>query len=161
MNIGEILNNKGIQITDFEDKEIDTKACENDMFIDFLEKYMKMCERGASEKERYHLVTEAGFLSEKHLSLWLSVKDDLDNEREMLEDVRDYISSEEIKEREARIQDLEHRVNNIKKPTYYRLVMRQIGAKDYSPYGVNVLKGKSFLDEEARDIDVDRWLQFH
>lgn len=158
MNIGEVLNSKGIQVEDFEDKEVDAKTYEADMFIEFLEKYLKMCERGASEKERYNLAVENGFLSEKHLSLWLSVNDDFENEREMLESEKEFLSPKEIKKREAKVQELEHYANNIKNPTYYRIVMRQIGAKDYSPYGVNVLRGKTFLDEEARSIDVDRYL---
>ena len=110
--------------------------------IEMLEKYLKMCERNASEKERFLLAQEYGFLSEKHLKLWLSVNDDFHDKQEHLEDVREFTSPKVLKKMEKEVQELESRARLIRDKRYYRSLMVIMGIKDYSPYGENLLRAK-------------------
>ncbi len=120
--------------------------------IEMLEKYLKMCERNASEKERFRLAQEYGFVSEQHLKLWLSCSDDYENHLGELE----LYSGKALKEQKKKVEELESMAKNIRSCSYYRFIMRMMGKKDYSPYGENLLKSKSNLDAETWTVDIEK-----
>lgn len=119
--------------------------------IEMLEKYLKMCERNASEKERFRLAQEYGFLSEKHLKLWLSCNDDYQNQLGELE----LYSGKALKEQKKKVKELEAMARNIRDCLYYRIMMHRLGQKDFSPYGEDLLRGKSRFDSDTWTVDIE------
>lgn len=139
-SIADAFNKVGIKPTDFTEVKVDAKKIEWDMQIEFLEKWLKLIERNAPAKERYNFVTKHGFLSEKHLNLFLACSDDLVILQYRLEDCD--ITGENKAELEKEIKEKETLANNIRNIHYYRIIMRQLGQKDISPYGVDLLRFK-------------------
>jgi len=145
----EALSKAGVKSTDFEDVKVDVKAIDSDMEIEFYTRLIKMCERNASEKELHLFATEHGFLSYKHLSLYMSVSDDAQCKREELEYYHENKDSKAFKAQVRKVEEVEKYARAIKDPLYYRFVMGQLGQRDVSPYGENVLRSRkhSWLDD--------------
>jgi len=139
-SIAEAFNKAGIKPTDFPEVEIDTHKIECDMQIEFLEKWLKLLERNAPAKERYNFITQHGFLSEKHFGLYSKCIDDVAELQYRLEDCD--FTGEDSNRLERKLKEAETMANNIKDILYYRIIMRQLGQKDISPYGVDLLKVK-------------------
>jgi len=139
-SIADAFNKVGIKPTDFPEIEIDTQKIECDMQIEFLEKWLNLLKRNAPEKEKYNFVTQHGFLSVTHLELFLQCSNDAGELRDRLSDCD--ISGENPNRLEKKLEEAENMANNIKSIPYYRIVMRQLGRKDISPYGVDLLRVK-------------------
>ena len=74
--------------------------------IEFYEALLKMSERNASEKEFHNFAKKYGFCSKKHMFLYISIVDDLNNLEETFNSVRDYSSKETNDFYESRIRKL-------------------------------------------------------
>lgn len=145
---------KGIDTTQFAENttsEMTTQEWEAHKEIEMLEKYLKMCERNASEKERFRFAQEYGFVSEKHFKLWMATVDDYHNHLEELE----FYEGKALKTEQEKVKQLESQVRNIRRKSYYCMIMRMMKQKDYSPYGENLLKYKGLFDDETRTIDIE------
>ena len=138
--MADAFNKVGIKSTDFPEVEIDTQIIECDMQIEFLERWFKLINRNASAKEKYNFITSHGFLSEKHFNLYQVCANDVIELQFRLEDCE--FSGEDKVKLEKEIKEKEILANNIKSIPYYRIIMRQLGQKDISPYGINLLKIK-------------------
>lgn len=142
--LADALNRANIKPTDFEDRPIDEKQIKLDMEIEFMENWLKLLERSASEKEKYNFVIKHGFISVNHFSLYLACLDDAQNLKDQLDEIRYNISTNEIKKREKEISEKETMAKNIKNKTYYEIVLRTLGQKDITPYGEDILKRKKY-----------------
>jgi len=140
--MAEALNKAQIKANDFEDKQVDEKAIEAEMQIDFLETWLKLLERNASEKEKYNFVIKHGFVSVLQFNLHMSCMEDVHNLKDILDDIRYDISASEIAEREKEITEKEAMAKNIKNLFYYKMILRGLGKKDITPYGEDILKRK-------------------
>lgn len=138
--IADAMKKAGINPVDFKNQEIDEKQIECELRIEFLEKYMNLLNHHASEKELYTFATSYGYLSQKHLNLYLSICDDVDTLRDEIEDLRECLPPNKIKEMEAKLAEKELMSIQIKNKSYYKQVMRMMGYTDVSPHGVNLLK---------------------
>ncbi|MDF2880192.1 MAG: hypothetical protein K0R54_749 [Clostridiaceae bacterium] len=140
--MAEALSKANIKANDFEDRKIDEKSIKLDMEIEFLEKWCKLLQRNASEKEKHNFVINHGFVSVKQFSLYMACMDDVHNLKEKLEDIRNDISNYEIARREKEIAKKMSMAEQIKDELYYRFVLRTLGQQDITPYGENILKRK-------------------
>lgn len=142
--MAEALSKANIKPTNFEEKQIDEKKIEADMQIDFLEKWLKLLQRNASEKEKHNFIIKYGFVSVQQFELYMTIRDDVFNLKDELEDIRffDDISPLEIEKREKEIAEKEAMAENIKNLGYYKWVLRSLGRKDITPYGEDILKRK-------------------
>ena len=138
----EALNKVNIKLINFEDKQVDEKAMVLDMQIEFMERWLKLLERNASEKEKYNLVTKHGFVSVQQFNLYIACMDDANNMKWELDDIRHDISSVELAKREKEITEKEVMAENIKNLFYYKMVLRGLGKRDITPYGEDILKMK-------------------
>jgi len=138
----EALNKANIKSINFKDKQIDEKAIALDIQIEFMEKWLKLLERNASEKEKYNLVIKHGFVSIQQFNLYMTCMNDVHTLQWELDDIRDDISDKEITKREKEISGKEAMAKNIKDLFYYKMVLRGLGKKDITPYGEDVLKMK-------------------
>lgn len=136
--MAEALKNLNIQFEETEAIEMNEEQWQAQKDVEVLESYLKMCERHASEKERFRLAQEYGFVSEQHLKLWLSCNDDWRNQ---LEELGIY-EGEKLRQKQEKAKELEGYAKNIRECDYYCMIMRWIGQKDYSPYGEDLLKRK-------------------
>jgi hypothetical protein len=136
------LSKAKINPTDFEDKQIDKKQLKINAEIEFMEKWLKLLERNASEKEKHNFIIKHGFVSVMHFSLYLMCINDVNNLKDELDEIRYDISKDEIKKREEEIQDKEVMAKNIKNISYYKFILRELGKRDITPYGEDILKGK-------------------
>jgi hypothetical protein len=134
------LNKVNIKGIDFEDKQVDEKAIALDMQIEFMERWLKLLERNASEKEKYNLVIKHGFVSVQQFDLHMACINDVHDLKWDLDDIRDDISNDEIAKREKEIIEKEAMAENIKNLFYYKMVLRGLGKKDITPYGEDILK---------------------
>ena len=154
-SFAEAFKNIGIEAEDFSNNKEVIKYDENDKEIELLEKYYKMKERNASEKEIYNLVTDYGFLSEKHLSCYLQLNDEYHTKKEELEELRDALDHfQDCTRREYRelqnkydslfkkVQLLESEAKAAKIPEHYRLMLILTKNKDITPYGEDITKSK-------------------
>jgi hypothetical protein len=137
-SFAEALNNVNIKPVDFEDRVIDENKIECEMEIDFLEKWLKMLERNASEKEKYNFIIKHGFLSVKHFNMYMACKDDAVCIRFDIEG--GYLTDDALKEKERELKEKENLMERIKNINYYKFIMKMMGEKDFSPYGVNLLR---------------------
>lgn len=133
-------------------KEMTEEEYQAKQEIEMLERYLKMCERNASEKERFRLAQEYGFVSEKHLKMWLAANDDYHSHLEELE----LYTGKVLKEQKKKVKELESMAKSIRSCSYYRLIMHMMKAKDYSPYGEDLLKYKGHFDEETWTVDIEK-----
>lgn len=78
-SFADVLSKAGISSTSFNNDEVDEKQIELDLEIEFLETWIKMLERGASDKEKHNFVVKHGYVTVRHLSLYLSCKDDVNH----------------------------------------------------------------------------------
>lgn len=124
--------------------------------VKMLEECCKLNERKASEKELFNFARKWDFLSYKHFSLWLSVNDDYHNAQDELEDAKEFMNEEEIYKLQKKVQGLESQAKAIRGKLYYQIVMRQLQQKDFSPYGENLLKRKSFDCDTFRTVDIEK-----
>jgi len=125
-NIADAFNKVGIKPTDFPEVEIDTQKIECDMQIEFLDKWLNLLKRNAPEKEKHNFVTKHGFLSVKHLELFL-------------------VCSNEVGELRKELKEKEIMANNIKDIRYYKMIMLSLKKKDISPYGVDLIRNKNYF----------------
>jgi len=132
----------GIKASDFDDVNVDEKAIENQNMIDFLTKWLSMCERGASAKEKYQFATSNGFVSEKHLNIWIAAQNDAESLMEEYEMEKDFLSDADAAALKKEADKASYKANAIREPDYYCMVMRLAKQQDYSPYGVDLLYGK-------------------
>ena len=142
--MAEALSKANIKATNFEARQVDEKAIEAEMQIDFLEKWLKLLERNASEKEKYNFVIKYGFVSVMQFNLYMSCTDDVNTLKWELDDTRDYISANEVEKLEKEISEKEKLAKNIKHLMYYKMVLRGLGLKDITPYGEDILKRKIY-----------------
>lgn len=145
---------KGIdttQLTENTAPEMTEKEWEAQKEIEMLERYLKMCERNASEKERFYFAQEYGFVSEKHFKLWMATIDEYHNHLEELE----LYEGKALEVEKENVKQLESQARNIRNKSYYCMMMRKMKQKDYSPYGENLLKYKGLFAEETRTIDIE------
>ena len=140
--MAEALSKANIKATNFEARPVDESAIEAEMQIDFLEKWLKLLERNASEKEKYNFVIKYGFVSSMQFNLHMSCMDDVNTLKWELDDTRDYISANEVEKLEKEISEKETLAKNIKHLMYYKMVLRGLGLKDITPYGEDILKRK-------------------
>lgn len=140
--MAEALKKANINASDFNNKLIDEKKIEADMQIEFLEKWLRLIQRNASEKEKHNFIIQYGYVSVQQFNLHMACMDDVYNLKEELEDIKFDISLSEIKKREKEIVEKEAMARNIKNITYYKLILRCTGKKDITPYGVDILKNK-------------------
>lgn len=139
MSIGEILNKKGISVTDFEDVSVDEESIERKLQIEFLEKLLKMQERKASEKEFYRFAKQNGFLSKNHMFMYLTALDEADSASEEAEILSDFGTSKELEKIVGKAAKKRRIAENIKNPAGYRVFMRLLGKQEYSPYGEKIV----------------------
>jgi len=143
-SLAEALNKANIKATDFDAVEVDEKEIEANAEIAFWEKLLKLYERNASKKELHLFATENGFLSELHLKMYAQVKSNAD-ELQFEINLGTYEHTPRTqREEQEKLEQLKSMVDNIKRPSYYKLVMRKLGQRDISPYGEDVLKGSMF-----------------
>ena len=142
--MAEALSKANIKATNFEARPVDESAIEAEMQIDFLEKWLKLLERNASEKEKYNFVIKYGFVSSMQFNLHMSCMDDVNTLKWELDDTRDYISANEVEKLEKEISEKEKLAKNIKHLMYYKMVLRGLGIKDITPYGEDILKRKVY-----------------
>lgn len=148
----EAFKNIGIEAEDFSNNK---EVIKYDKEIELLEKYCKMKERNASEKEIYNLVTDYGFLSEKHLSCYLQLNDEYHTKKEELEELRDaldhlqdYTQCEYMKLQNEydslsqKVHLLESEAKAAKLPEHYKLMLTLTKNKDITPYGKDISKLK-------------------
>lgn len=149
--LADALKKAGIESSDFEDVNVDQKAIECDLEIEFLDKWLKLTERGASDKEKYLFATKHGFVSEKHLNLYLSVTSDISDLEAEIEDCSEFLTPAQLRAKKKELEE-KRGMANIKYPWYYRHVMTQLGIKDVSPYGLDVIRNRPFAatKEERR-----------
>jgi len=140
--MAEALSKANIKATNFEARQVDEKAIETEMQIDFLKKWLNLLERNASEKEKYNFVIKYGFVSVMQFNLHMSCMDDVNTLKWELDDTRDYISANEVEKLEKEISEKETLAKNIKHLMYYKMVLRGLGMKDITPYGEDILKRK-------------------
>ena len=141
----EIFEKKGINVKDFEDKAIDQEAINIDLQIEFASKWLKLLERNASAKEKFLFARDNGFVSEHHLNLWMTVQDDADLAKEEFELYKDSLSEEEFDLMQKDVREKQLTADTIKSPVHYRLAMRRLGIKDYSPYGEDLIGRKNLF----------------
>jgi len=143
-NMADAFNKAGIKPSDFPEVEIDTKRIEFDLQIEFLEKWAKLLLRNAPEKEQYKFATDNGFLSANHLKLYMLITGEIAELHFELDSLEDFYEEHAARERkkyiESEIKEKEKMAANIKSIPYYRIVMRQLGQKDISPYGEDLLR---------------------
>lgn len=154
MNLGEIMEKKGIKVSDFKDTEVPLRTKEDDE-IEFLEEYLKLLERNASKKEICRFANEHGFLSETHLAFYVNACAEYDDFKENYEDIKDYISEEQKAEMERELNFLAQTKYLAKLEAGYRDILRKTKVKDVNAYGVDVLKDYSRQARNRYDI-VDR-----
>lgn len=123
--------------------------------IEMLEGWLKLNERNASAKEKFLFAKEHGFVSENHLNLWLSANDDYNNKKEELDLF--YENSKEYKALLSDVEKLSEMASAIKSPVYYRFMMKQLGKKDFSPYGEDLLRVKE--TDNFWSVDLDRTIK--
>lgn len=141
MNVlADALKKAGISVSDFKDEEIDEKKIKRELWIEFLEKYLHMHENYASEKELHSFVTDHGFLSQKHLNLYLACRDDVDRLRDEIEELKDCLPSNKVMKMEKDLAEKEWMSEHIRDKRYYKNIMRRMKQTDVSPYGVDLLK---------------------
>jgi len=140
--MAEALSKANIKATNFEARQVDEKAIEAEMQIDFLEKWLKLLERNASEKEKYNFVIKYGFVSVLQFNLHMSCMEDVHNLKDILDDVRYGLLDYEVAEREKEIMEKEAMAKNIKNLFYYKMILRGLGKKDITPYGEDIMKRK-------------------
>jgi len=138
----EALNKANIKANNFEARQVDENAIEAEMQIDFLEKWLKLLERNASEKEKYNFVIKYGFVSVMQFNLYMSCMEDVHNLKDILDDVRYGLLDYEVAEREKEIMEKEAMAKNIKNLFYYKMILRGLGKKDITPYGEDIMKRK-------------------
>lgn len=152
MNLGEVLEKAGIKANDFENVEdVDTNLIQLEQKIDFLQRWDKMLQRGASEKEKYHFATQNGYISVQHLSLCLTLEDKIAEKetalRDYKEDMNDYGYDKEIELEISRLEKdinvLKRHLENVKTVSRYVFTMRVYNLPDINPYGVDVCRNKS------------------
>jgi len=140
-SIADAFNKVGIKPSDFPEVEIDTEKIERNLKIEFLEKWLKLLERNTPAKERYNFITKySNFLSETHYNLYSTIMNDVYELQDRLDDC-DWNGENKV-ELEKEIKEKKILANNIKDVFYYRMIMRQLGKKDISPYGVDLLRTK-------------------
>lgn len=138
--MAEALIKSGIKASDFKDRVVDEEKIEIDMNIEFLENWLNMLERNASDKEKHNMVVKQGFISVQHFNLYMACKNDADELRMDLDDMRFNLTSHAISIREKEIAEKEILSKRIKDESYYKNMMRIMGRKDTSPYGEDLLK---------------------
>lgn len=138
MNLGELFEKKGINVLDFEDKEVKVEP-ENEELV-FWKKYLKLLERNASQKEIHQFAIENGFLSPKHLETYTSLKDTYENKEMELLLCQDSMEREEYLERKNSLYKLKNLADTVRNPYGYRVYLRSMKKKDITPYGEDVLK---------------------
>mgnify|MGYP005757002387 CR=1 FL=1 len=142
MNLGEIMEKKGIKVSDFKDVEVPVRTKEDEE-IEFLEEYLKLLERKASKKEICRFANEHGFLSEQHLAFYVKVCADYDDLKENYDDIKDYISEKQKSEMEEQLKFLAQTKYMAKLDVGYRNILRQTKMKDINAYGIDILKDYS------------------
>ena len=140
--MAEALSKANIKGSSFEDRQVDEKAIESEMQINFLEKWLKLLERNASEKEKYNFVIKYGFVSVLQFNLHMSCMEDVHNLKDILDDIRYGLLDYEVAEREKEIMEKEAMAKNIKNLFYYKMILRGLGKKDITPYGEDIMKRK-------------------
>jgi hypothetical protein len=146
----EAFNKVGLTSNDFQDREVNDTEIKANEQIEFFETWLKMLQRNASDKEKHNFLIKHGFLSINQFELWLSVTDDYRNLEMQLNDDGKFMSSEEYTNMFKEIELRKSMAEDIKRPSYYLFVMRQLDKKDISPYGEDILKSirSSILDHE-------------
>jgi hypothetical protein len=139
-SIAEAFKNANIKSNDFKEVEINEEEVKQNLEIEFLEKWLKMLSRNASEKEKYDFIVKHGFLSVKHFNLYISCKDEADMFECELEDARHYLNSRELNALKLNYEQKRNMANSIKNINYYKIMARHMGEKDFSPYGVDLLR---------------------
>lgn len=153
-NIGDILNKKGIKISDFKDTgDTISERSPIDDEIEFYEEYLKLMERNASEKEICRFANEHGFISEKHLRVYVAAKADYEDKCSILEDQIDYLDKTAIDKLKKEKQHAFTTYHLSRTPSGYRFMLRSTGIKDINAYGVNVLKTRD-LRRRREDVSV-------
>lgn len=140
----EAFKNAGLNFEKTEGEVIteeDERKYKTDMDIKMLEEHLKLIKRNANEKELYHFATKYGFLSYQHYSMWLNYVNHAQEEREEAElNYENYDDCEYLKQVNDKYEEEIKEADRFRDIWYYKFVMRQIGGKDYSPYGKNLLK---------------------
>ena len=126
-----------------EGNEINKEKIEREIQINFYKRYLKMVERSASEKEFHNFAVDNGYLSAKHMRLCISVESDIsDVESDMGESLmsNDVIRYRELEEKLGKLKTMLSGLKlKDKRIIYYRVLMKQLGEKDISPYGEDML----------------------
>ena len=138
-NLSEIFANANIKLCDCKNEEPYEYMVKCNAEVDFLERWLKMLERNASDKERYNFLVKYGFLSEQHFLLYTKCKyETIELEQKVDEQKELYINLDlSLIKRLNEAKDMEHSIKNI---YFYRMTMNMFHKKDVSPYGNNVLK---------------------
>lgn len=145
---------KGINLGELPEGEVLTEEqIENQRQIELAEGWLKLYERNASAKEKFQFAQKFGFLSETHLNLWMSADTDYHDKLYELEDLEGYCSNEELAPLRAEVEKLRGMAEAMKGKSYYRIVMRQLGRKDFSPYGEDLLKMKESGNSWSVDVE--------
>lgn len=138
------LKRAGIEASDFEDVKVDENEIKRNLEIEFLEQWLKLAERGASDKEKHLFAIKHGFVSENHLNLYLSVTGDIGDLEYEIEECSEFLTSEQLKSKKNELKEKRSMAANIKEPWYYRHIMSQLKRKDVSPYGLDVVRNRPF-----------------
>lgn len=143
---------KGINFENLEEgKEMTEEEFKNEKQIEFLEGWLKLQERNASSKEKFRYAQEHGFVSETHLNMCLAAQDDYDTLKEEFEVAKEFLSKEQIREYQEKLNTQEYMAVSIKNKRYYKMIMKLLKRKDVSPYGEDLLKS-NIHDNEDRSV---------
>jgi len=149
MNLFEdALNKSGIKSVDFKDVQIDEEKTVGHIKLELCKKRANLYNKGASEKELHQFAIKHGFLSAKHLNLYVSLIDVAQKKREEV-DIRQIVMSEDkYKVAKKRVEDLKYQADSMKDPWHYKVTMRALDQQDISPYGEDVLQD-TYPDNEV------------
>ena len=155
---GEFFNQIGFETEEMSVEDI--RKAEIDKEIEMFEKWLKLLKRNASEKEKYNFVTQYGFLSEKHFSIWATSYADAQDYQDQLEEDKLIfnLSKKEIQKREKELETKLEFSNYVRGQLGYQLLLRRNNIKDITPYGVDVEKiPLTDFRKERREVDIESY----